>query len=164
MPGARGQRPRCSTHLGMVEPDTGFWLRKRACGCSTIAVCLYPEVIGDHQRAPFQPQERHIFMQIATSQRCVEQRGQSPRVGGLQPASTLKPDEPRLALFRTIDPRAPLTSNIKLHTSNFSCLYASPYYPPCCRNLSKKWIAPPSEIAVSPCPDANKENLSAGRF
>jgi hypothetical protein len=30
--------------------------------------------------------------------------------------------------------------------------------------LSKKWIAPPSEIAVSSCPDANKENVGAGAF
>ena len=29
----------------------------------------------------------------------------------------------RLALFRTIDPLAPLTSNIRLHTSNFSSSY-----------------------------------------
>ncbi len=44
----------------------------------------------------------------------------------------------RLALFRTIGPRPPLTSNIKLHTSDFSYLYVSPYYAPCCRNLSGK--------------------------
>ena len=44
----------------------------------------------------------------------------------------------RLALFRTMGPRPPLASNIRLHTSDFFYLYASPYYPPCCRNLSKK--------------------------
>ena len=29
---------------------------------------------------------------------------------------------------------------------------------------AKKWTATPSRIAVSPCSDANKENLTAGPF
>lgn len=32
------------------------------------------------------------------------------------------------------------------------------------RIVPKKWIARPSEISVSPCPDANKKNLNAGLF
>jgi hypothetical protein len=32
----------------------------------------------------------------------------------------------------------PLTSNIKLRTSDSSYLYVSPYYVPCCRNRSGK--------------------------
>ncbi len=41
-----GAEPSLSTHLGMVEPDTRFWLRKRACGCSTMTVNLDP---GSHK-------------------------------------------------------------------------------------------------------------------
>jgi hypothetical protein len=42
------------------------------------------------------------------------------------------------ALLRTMGPRPPLPSNIKLHTSDSSCLYVSPYYLPCCMNLVEK--------------------------
>ncbi len=70
-----------------------------------------------------------------------------------------------LALFRTMGPRLPLTSNIKIHTSNSSYFYTPP---PITRRVAgictEKWIALCSETAVSPCPDANKENLSAGPF
>ena len=44
----------------------------------------------------------------------------------------------KLALFCTIGPRPSSNSNIRLHTSNFSGLYTSPYYPPCCRNPVEK--------------------------
>jgi hypothetical protein len=56
-----------------------------------------------------------------------------------------------------------------LPASNFA-LQTSPVYtrPPITRRVAgicaKKWISPPSEIAVSPCPDANKENFGAGPF
>jgi hypothetical protein len=56
-----------------------------------------------------------------------------------------------------------------LHTSNFT-LQASPVRtsPPNTRRIagivSKDWAAPPSKIAVSYYPDANKENFRAGPF
>jgi hypothetical protein len=33
-----------------------------------------------------------------------------------------------------------------------------------CYPILNQAMVPPSEIAISPCPDANKENLTAGPF
>ncbi len=92
------------------------------------------------------------------------------------------PTAMRLRSFRILGPRgtrpsvgraklAPFCTigHLLLQTSNFT-LQTSPIYmsPPNTRRVAgicaKKWIAPPSRIAVSPCPDANKENLGAGPF
>ena len=57
-----------------------------------------------------------------------------------------------------------------LHTSDFT-LQTSGFFhtrPPITRRVARicpeKWIAAPSEIAVSPCSDAHNEYLSAGAF
>ena len=57
--------------------------------------------------------------------------------------------------------------HLSLETSHFKLLQ---FYTrlPITRRVAgigtEKWIAPRSEITVSPCPDAGKENLRAGRF
>jgi hypothetical protein len=54
------------------------------------------------------------------------------------PRACLQSAIAELPLFRMMGPWPPPTSNTELHTSNFSCLCASPYYAPCCRNRSGK--------------------------
>ena len=81
-------------------------------------------------------------------------------------AQSLRPaapaDWPNWLCFARIGALPPLTSNIKLPTS------PTHVRPPITRRVAgiypEKWIAPPSNIAVSPCTDANKENLGGGPF
>ena len=62
--------------------------------------------------------------------------------------------------------RSTAASYFQHQTSHFKLLRL--YAPPIPRRVAgirtEKWIAPPSEIVVSPCPDVNKKNLGAGPF